>query len=58
MTNSENLKPYALAKVYIDGDNFIHESIQTFFTFDGALKEFNLAAGIEWEAVDTIDDYL
>jgi hypothetical protein len=58
MTNSENLKPYALAKVYIDEDNFIHESIQTFFTFDGAQKQFNLAAGIEWEGEDSIDDYL
>lgn len=57
MTSSDNIKPYALAKVYVDGRNFIHESIRTFFTLIGAQKQFNIALGLEWEGEDSIDDY-
>lgn len=57
MTSSDNVKPYALAKVYIDENNFIHESIRAFFTVIGAQKQFNLALGLEWEGEDSIDDY-
>ncbi|WP_317173425.1 HNH endonuclease signature motif containing protein [Echinicola arenosa] len=57
LTNGTGIKPYALAKVYIVGNNFIHESIGTFFELIGAQKQFNLALGREWDGEDSIDDY-
>jgi hypothetical protein len=57
LTSNEGIKPFALAKVYIDDNNFIHESLRTFFTLIGAQKQFNLALGIKWEGEDSIDDY-
>lgn len=57
LTSSEGIKPYALAKITLDENNFIHESIRTFFTLIGAQKQFNIALGLEWEGEDSIDDY-
>jgi HNH endonuclease len=51
------VKGYALAKVYVDENKFVHESIKTFFKLIGAQKQFNLALGLEWEGEDSIDDY-
>lgn len=60
MTKNEQTapNPYALAKVYIEQDKFVHESIRTFFTSIGAQKQFTLALGLEWEGEDSIDDYM
>lgn len=58
LTSSNNLKKFALAKVYIDGNNFIHESNGTFFNLVGAQKQINIALGKEWDGEDSIDDYL
>ncbi len=57
MTKSDGMKPYALAKVYLREDGFVHESIQTYFTLDGALKHFTLRQGLQWDGPDSIDDY-
>ncbi len=57
ITSGGNIKPYILAKIYIVESNFIHESIRSFFTLNGAQKQFNLALGFEWEGEDSIDDY-
>ncbi|MCK0190850.1 HNH endonuclease signature motif containing protein [Arenibacter sp. F20364] len=57
ITASDNIKPFALAKVYIETEKFIHESLGTFFTLIGAQKQFNLALGLEWNGEDSIDDY-
>lgn len=59
---SENLKddvikPYSLSKIYFSGTQFIHESIQTFFTLEGTQKQFTLLQGLEWTGGDSIDDY-
>ncbi|MBZ9730895.1 HNH endonuclease [Salegentibacter sp. JZCK2] len=58
LTSINNQKKFALAKVYIDGYNFIHESNGTFFTLAGGQKQFNIALGKEWYGEDSIDDYL
>ncbi|MCL3782699.1 HNH endonuclease [Prolixibacteraceae bacterium JC049] len=57
LSSSDNMKPFALAKVYIENENFVHESLGTFFTQIGGQKQFNLALGLEWDGEDSIDDY-
>lgn len=57
LTTSDNMKPFALAKVYIENEKFVHESLGTFFTLIGAQKQFTLALGLEWTGEDSIDDY-
>lgn len=57
LTTSDSLKPFALAKVYIENGKFVHESLGTFFTLIGAQKRFNLSLGLEWTGEDSIDDY-
>lgn len=57
LTKSENVKPYALAKVYIENEKFVHENIRGFFELNGARKQFNLLLGLEWNGADSIDDY-
>lgn len=57
ITTSDGIKQFALAKVYIENEKFVHESLGTFFTLIGAQKQFNLALGLEWTGEDSIDDY-
>lgn len=57
ITNSDNIKQFALAKVYIDNEKFMHENLGSFFTLIGVQKQFNLALGLEWNGEDSIDDY-
>lgn len=58
ITETENATSYALAKVYVEGNVFVHESVRSFFTLIGAQKQFTLALGLEWDGEDSIDDYL
>lgn len=58
ITETENVTSHALAKVYIEEDVFVHESLSSFFTLIGAQKQFTLALGNEWDGEDSIDDYL
>lgn len=52
-----SIKPFALAKVYIDEKSIVHESVGSFFTKNGALKEFKTILGEDWNGEETIDDY-
>lgn len=51
------IKPWSLAQVTFEDNNFVHESLGTFFTQEGAEKEFALAQGLPWEGGETFDDY-
>ena len=51
------VKSFALAKIVFENDYYIHESLGTFFTYEGAEKQFTLAQGLEWTGGDSIDDY-
>ncbi len=55
--NPQGIKEWSLAQVSIDDQFFVHESRGTFFTLEGATKQFTLAQGLEWEGGDSIDDY-
>mgnify|MGYP001205110330 FL=1 len=50
------VKPYALARITYEDGLFIHTG-HTFFTKEGAEKQFTLAQGLEWIGGDSIDDY-
>lgn len=57
--NKENPvgKHWALCKIYIYKDVFVHESQGTFFEENGGLKYFTEAMGQEWTGGEVIDDY-
>ena len=50
------IKRYALAKITYEDGLFVHTG-HTFFTNEGAEKQFTLAQGLEWTGGDSIDDY-
>ncbi|MDR1005762.1 MAG: HNH endonuclease [Bacteroidales bacterium] len=55
---TRSIKPYALAKItYVNG-KYEHESISTFFSAEGAEKQYTILQGLEWTGVDPIDDYM
>lgn len=56
-SQSNPIKPYAIAKVTFEDGLFVHESISTFFTEEGADKRFTLEQGLEWTGGDTFDDF-
>jgi len=51
------IKPWSLAQVTFEDGKFVHESLGTFFTPDGAEKEFTLVQGLTWDGGDTFDDF-
>jgi hypothetical protein len=51
------VKPWALAKITYEDGLFVHTNIQSFFTLEGAEKQYTLAQGLEWTGGDSIDDY-
>lgn len=51
------IKDCALSKIVIEGGQFMHEGLGTFFSETGARKEFTLERGLQWEGEDSIDDY-
>ena len=54
---ADAIKPWSLAIITLEGGKFVHESRRTFFTRDGAEKEFMLIQGLAWDGEDSIDDY-
>lgn len=57
MSESDNMKPWAVAKITYEDKLYIHESLGSFFFQEGAEKEFCIAQGLEWTGEDPIDDY-
>ena len=56
ITKSDNVKPYALVKVFVEKDKVVHESLGSFFDFNGANQKYTLALGEEWKGGQTFDD--
>ena len=48
---------YALSEVTFENGFFIHKSIRTFFTEEGAQKYFTESLGREWTGGDVFEDY-
>ena len=51
------IKPYSLAEITYQSNDFVHNSLGTFFKKGGAEKQFKLVQGLEWTGENTIDDY-
>lgn len=51
------VKNWALAGVSVEDGLFVHENLGSFFTLDGATKQYVLKRGLKWEGGDSIDDY-
>jgi hypothetical protein len=51
------VKPWALANITFENGKFVHTSIGSFFSQEGAEKQFTLAQGLDWTGGDSIDDY-
>lgn len=51
------LKPWSLCQITFEDGQFVHESRGTFFTEEGAEKEFTLIQGLPWEGGETFDDF-
>ncbi len=54
---TEAIKPWSLAQVTYEDGWYVHTSVGTFFTKDGAEKQFCLARGSEWTGGDTFDEF-
>lgn len=48
---------YALSEVSFSDGFFIHKSIRTFISEEGAIKYFTLSLGREWDGGDVLEDY-
>ncbi|PVX27042.1 MAG: HNH endonuclease [Candidatus Bathyarchaeum sp.] len=55
--DENSVKPLALARITFENGKFLHTSLGSFFTQEGAEKQFCLAQGLEWHGGDSIDDY-
>lgn len=51
------IKEWLLAKIYIEDDKVIHESLGSFFEEIGSDKYFALARGQDWTGGDVFDDF-
>ncbi|MBR3568612.1 MAG: HNH endonuclease [Salinivirgaceae bacterium] len=55
--DKNNIKKWALCKITLQDDFFVHESEGTFFKEDGGLKYLTLALDKEWTGGDVFDDF-
>ena len=47
---------YALSEVYFQDGVFVHKSVRTFFTEEGANKYFTLSLGRKWTGGEVMED--
>lgn len=57
LTEISGVTNYALSEVTYENGYFIHKSIRTFFTEDGANKYYTLSLGKEWTGGNVMEDY-
>ena len=57
VTEISGVTHYALSEVYFWDGSFVHKSIRTFFTEEGAQKYFAESLGREWTGGDVMEDY-
>jgi hypothetical protein len=50
------VKPWALAQVTFEDGLYVHANRGSFFSKEGAEKQFCIAQGMEWTGGDSIDD--
>ena len=57
VTEISGVTHYALSEVTFENGFFVHKSIRTFFTEEGAQKYFTESRGLEWTGGDVMEDY-
>ena len=57
VTEISGVNHYALSEVTFENGFFVHKSIRTFFTEEGAQKYFTESLGREWTGGDVMEDY-
>lgn len=57
LTEISGVTNYALSEVTYENGYFIHKSIRTFFTEDGANKYYTHSLGKEWNGGDVMEDF-
>lgn len=57
VTEISGVTNYALSEVYFQDGFFVHKSIRTFFTEEGAQKYFTISLGLEWTGGDVMEDF-
>lgn len=57
LTESDNIKKYALARIIYENGMFIHSNEGSFFVEEGGLKYFTIAIGEQWDGGDVFDDF-
>lgn len=57
ITEISGVTHYALSEVTFEDSSFVHKSIRTFFTEEGAQKDFTESRGLEWTGGDVMEDY-
>lgn len=57
VTEIPGVTNYALSEVYFLDGVFVHKSLRTFFTEEGANKYFTLSLGRKWTGGEVMEDY-
>lgn len=57
VTEIPGVTNYALSEVTFEKGFFVHKSIRTFFTEEGAQKYFTESRGLEWTGGDVLEDF-
>lgn len=57
VTEISGVTHFALSEVYFQDRFFVHKSIRTFFTEEGAQKYFTESRGLEWTGGDVMEDF-
>lgn len=57
LTTASGVTHFALTEIRCEDGFFIHKSIRTFFSEEGAEKYYTLSLGKEWTGGDVFEDY-
>ena len=57
ITTTSGVTNFALTEIRYSNDYYIHESIRTFFSEEGAEKYYTLSLGNEWYGGNVMEDY-
>jgi hypothetical protein len=52
-----SVKKWAVSKITVENQKFVHESVSTYFSREGALKAYCLLVGLPVDDVECIDDF-
>lgn len=57
LTSANGATNYALSEIRYNNNFYIHKSIRTFFTKEGAKKYYTLSLGKKWNGGDVLEDF-